>query len=143
MKGYIKFGFFMIMVIPTIGYTDGSYWTCTTRDSEKLEWTAKNAYQKVAINLAFSACKKQSKNPMTCKASIHDCEGFIQGVSTKPFWRCTALDEAGMPWKSIYYVQRDDAALAAKAYCKDNSAVPDTCYINLVTCKNYNDGASL
>jgi hypothetical protein len=56
-------------------------------------------------------------------------------------WQCTALDQTGEPWQSNFYSQRLDAALGAKAFCKEKSSVPDTCYINLVTCINKNEGA--
>ncbi len=59
-------------------------------------------------------------------------------MSTTPMWICTALDFTAEPWQSNLYPHRDDAALAAKDYCKQNSNVPDTCYINMVTCRNLN-----
>lgn len=51
-------------------------------------------------------------------------------------WRCTAIDITAQPWESNFYSNRDDAALAAQAYCKENSTLPATCYINMVTCAN-------
>lgn len=120
-----------------------NYWQCSTRDNTNLVWTAKSPYQKTALNLAYDACKKQSSSPVSCKTSKSACEAFIQGVSTRPLWRCVALDREALAWKSNYYSNRIDAALAANAYCKDNSAVPETCYINLVTCANLNEGVSL
>lgn len=65
-----------------------------------------------------------------------NCELFIDGVSTSPAWQCSALDQMAKVWVNNPYPNRDDAALAAKAYCQDNSGFPDTCYVNLLTCKN-------
>lgn len=117
---------------------NGSYWQCTTKDSIKKIWTAKNTFQKAALNQAFASCKKESTVPSTCKTSESSCEGFNMGTSSsnKPMWRCTALDEAAEAYRSTVYSQRDDAALGAKAFCRNKSSVPDTCYINLVTCVN-------
>ncbi|WP_298625970.1 hypothetical protein [uncultured Legionella sp.] len=138
----------LFIVLPVTGFTasaneEGSYWQCITRDKTDREWTARNSYQKVAINIAFDACKKESEFPASCKAAKSDCEGFYRGMSTKPLWRCTALDQTAEPWFSNFYSQRDDAALAARAYCRENSTVPDTCYINMVTCRNFNEGVLL
>lgn len=148
MKHYIYCCLFIFMLLPVSGFTapineEGSYWQCITHDKANKEWTARNTYQKVAINIAFAACKKESEFPSSCKAAKSGCEGFYMGMSTKPLWRCTALDQTAEPWNSNYYPQREDAALAAKAYCRENSTVPDTCYINMVTCRNFNEGVHL
>lgn len=115
------------------------YWQCTTKDNTDKIWTAKGEFRKSALNVAYDACKKQSTAPTSCKTSITHCEGFRQGVSTKPLWRCTAIDRSAVAWKSNYYSNRIDAALAADAYCKDNSHVPETCFINMITCMNLNE----
>ncbi len=120
-----------------------SYWQCTTHDSANKQWSVRNIYRKVALNLAFGQCKKESQNPASCKASIDDCEGFNQGMSTRPVWRCTALDQTAEYWQSNFYIHRDDAALAAQAYCRKKSVVPDTCYINVVTCVNIIQGEKM
>jgi hypothetical protein len=122
---------------------NNSYWQCTTEDKTNKQWTAKSGYQKMALNLSYDACKKQSQYPDSCKASNNNCEGFYLGMSTKPLWRCTALDRTAIPWQSNFYSQRDDAALAAQAFCKNKSTVPETCYVNMVTCRNLNEGNSL
>lgn len=132
----IKFLLLMFIPLTSLAMDSSSYWRCTTHDSANKEWHAGNIYQKMAMNLAFEACKKESQLPASCKTSIQDCEGFNQGMSTRPRWRCTALDAHALPWQSNFYSQRLDAALAAKAYCKNNSSIPETCYINLVTCSN-------
>lgn len=122
---------------------NSTYWQCTTEDKANKQWMAKNAYQKMALNLAFASCKKESQYPESCKATNENCEGFYLGMSTRPLWRCTALDRTAEPWQSNFYSQRDDAALAAQAFCKDKSTVPETCYVNMVTCRNLNEGHSL
>lgn len=119
-------------------FVNSDYWQCVTHDQNNNRWSAQNEYQKVAINLAFSACKKESSAPKTCKTSSDDCEGFYQGISIKPLWRCAAMDKIASVWRSRWYNQRQDAALAAKAYCRDNSSVAESCYVNLITCKNLN-----
>lgn len=138
----------LFLTLPAIGVSapsmeNNSYWVCTTKDKTDKQWSIQNYYQKVALNMAFAACKKESQSPASCKSSVADCEGFVQGVSTRPMWQCTALDRTAADWRSNFYSQPEDAALAAKAYCKENSTIPDTCYINMVTCRNLNEGAGL
>lgn len=142
MKLYLLVMSFLGVLMPNLvssaSALDGNYWQCTTEDKTLKQWTAKSVYQKVAINISFDACKKQSVVPLSCKAAKASCEGYIQGVNTSPMWKCTALDRTAIPWQSNFYSHRLDAALAAKAFCKENSSVPDTCHINLVTCRNVN-----
>lgn len=115
-----------------------TYWQCSVYDGAGKQWMVQSSYQLAAINRAFDACKKQSQHPATCKSSKEDCDAFVNGRSTRPLWQCTALDHTGTPWPSNLYPQRDDAALAAKAFCQHNNGSPDTCYVNLITCKNIN-----
>lgn len=141
MKYSIKLLFISIFT-PLISFAMpiNSYWICKTHDANDLEWTVKNGYKKIAINLAFDACKKQSKSPATCKTSNNDCDEFRNGVSIKPQWTCTALEKGSGYWRSNYYTHREDAAIAAKDYCKTQSSIPETCYVNLIGCTNKNQG---
>lgn len=127
---------FPIYAAPPI--VSGNYWQCTTLDKTNRQWSAVSIYQKVALNFSFASCKKESSLPATCKTTGNNCEQFIQGVNVQPMWQCTAFDRTALPWRSNGYSQREDAALAAKAYCQQKSTVPGTCYINLVTCVNRN-----
>ena len=132
--------FFMSISASADGIIDpNNYWECRARDSADTEWVAKGSYERVATNDAFDACKKQSPSPTTCKSSKENCEVFINGMTTRPMWRCTSLDQLSKVWRSNIYSRRDDAALGAKAYCHQHSAMPDTCYINLMMCKNINE----
>jgi hypothetical protein len=140
----IRFSCYLYIVfaasISSANANSNSYWLCQTQDKEHYEWTATNFYQKVAINLAYSDCKKNSKFPKSCAASKSGCDHFVDGISTSPLWRCTTYDRVAQPWKSNFYRERDDAALASQAFCKDKSTVPETCYTNTVTCENLNVG---
>lgn len=116
----------------------GDYWQCTTHDGTNKQWGAVSIYKKIALNFAFASCKKESVAPATCRTTQSNCEQFIQGVSIKPMWKCTALDRTATAWRSDAYSQRYDAAFGAKAYCQQKSRVPGTCYVNLITCSNKN-----
>ncbi|STX28931.1 Uncharacterised protein [Legionella beliardensis] len=113
-------------------------WHCIAEDGANRQWLAISNYQRSAINRAMEVCKKESHEPSSCKTSKANCDLFVNGISTKPAWQCTALDQMAVVWRSNSYSNRDDAALAAKAYCQENSGFPDTCYVNLLTCKNIN-----
>ncbi len=139
----VKLYFFLLIFLPFFSFAmpteNEDYWICNAHDNANRVWPIKSHYQKVALNLAFDSCKKQSKSPTSCKTSAEDCEGFHLGLSTKPFWRCTALDLTANHWKSNYYHHKDDAILGAKAYCKTKSKVPETCYVHILTCMNVNE----
>jgi len=146
LKHNLVFVLLILMPISTIiaaPMTPGNYWQCTTYDNQSKQWSARNVYQKMALNIAYDMCKKESQNPASCKSSINECEGFNQGISISPQWRCTAIDREAIAWQSNFYTLRDDAAFAAKDYCMANSQVPETCYLNFVTCRNFNEGAAL
>lgn len=148
MKHYIYSCLFVLSFISGSGFAaplnqNGSYWQCITEDKTNRQWIVKNSYQKVAINLSFEQCKKESDFPSSCKSSKSGCEGFYLGMSTRPLWRCTSIDHTAEPWNSNFYSNRDDAALAAQAFCKQSSPYPETCFMNMVTCRNYNEGVKL
>ncbi|WP_242602002.1 hypothetical protein [Legionella yabuuchiae] len=115
-----------------------SYWQCKAYDDQNNQWIAHSPYERVAINKAYDACKSQSKRPESCKTAHEYCETMIKGVTTRPMWRCTALDMHANAWVSDLYTSRNDAALGARAYCEHRSGMPATCYVNLLTCKNHN-----
>lgn len=139
----IKPGLILSMILPSLIWADtlssSSYWQCSAHDSTDKQWVAKSVYERAATNQAYDGCKKQSTNPTSCKIAKEFCEYFANGKSNRPMWQCTALDLMAKPWVSNTYSQRDDAAIAAKAYCQEQSSMPDTCYINLLTCKNLNE----
>lgn len=127
-----------LLILKPLWADGASYWQCTASDSDGNQWIGKSIYERAATSKAFDACKKQSRVPASCKADVGICEGFDHGISISPMWQCTALDERGHAWNNPAYNDRDAAALTAKTLCKENSAVPESCYINLLTCKNLN-----
>ena len=128
----------ILFSVPIIAAADPNYWICSASDGHQT-WSSQAAEQRAAINHAYDSCKKASELPKQCLSSRESCEFYLQGKSTRPLWQCTALDPDTKRWKSNFYSKRDDAALAAKAYCKDNSGYPDSCYIVLSSCKNLNE----
>lgn len=113
-----------------------SNWQCIAHDKTNKEWSASGSFQRSAINKAFEDCKKESQYPTTCKTSNSACESSVNGISTSPMWRCTAIDQLATKWTGNLYSHPDDAALGAKAYCQDRSVLPETCYVYLFMCKN-------
>ena len=128
----------LFMIISPVWADDAAYWQCSAIDQDNKQWVSKHAYERMAINQALEACKKESQEPSGCKVAHEACEFFDHGVSTRPSWKCTALDQEAKPWASNPYPLRDDAAIAAKAYCKERSASPESCYVHLLTCINLN-----
>ena len=113
-------------------------WECSAYDVHYREWKTPSVYQRLAINRALDVCKKESETPSSCTVAQEQCEQFVNGKSTRPLWRCIALDDRAKKWVSNVYSKRDDAAIAALDYCKANSASSQSCYINLLTCKDLN-----
>lgn len=116
-----------------------NYWQCAANDNQSKQWIVRSAYERVAMTRAFDACKKQSATPISCKFDKESCEYFANGISTRPMWQCTALDQMAKPWMSDIYNTRDKAAIQSKEYCQQHSGMPESCYINLMTCKNLNE----
>jgi len=126
----------ILLFIKPLWADENHYWQCTASDSENKRWAKKSMYERAATNKAFDACKKQSNVPASCKADLGVCEGFEHGISVSPLWQCMALDQNAKPWIGNSYGNMDEAAIAAKTRCVELSADPDSCYINLLTCKN-------
>ena len=130
-------------VIKPMWAENSSYWQCMARDGLKKQWDAKSSYERVATNKALEACKKESKVPTTCTAVQDSCNYVGKPTVNTPnsidgaIWKCTALDSAAQAWPHVS-TNRDAAALSAKSNCVQHSTVPDTCYINLLTCININ-----
>jgi len=135
-KLYVAFSLLCFPLMNAIAAND--YWQCTSRDATEHEWKATGDYEINALNKSYEACKRDSKSPVSCKTSKEECDFLVNGETTRPLWRCTAYDQMAKKWPSNLYRHRDDAAIAARAYCEDRSGFPDTCYINLMTCKNVN-----
>lgn len=140
MRSIISIISFFILPSYAVAITviDLNYWKCTAIDAEHKEWEGHSDYQLASINKAFEACKRESQAPTSCKTSKQHCELIVNGMTTRPIWRCMALDEAASLWYSTTYNHAGDALLAAKAYCQANSALPDTCYVYNFNCRNLN-----
>lgn len=118
---------------------DDSYWQCSALDNQEKSWVVISSYERVASTRAFDACKKQSAAPLSCKTPKESCEYFVNGLTTRPMWRCMALDQMSKPWFSNIHSNRDEAAIESKDFCQRHSGMPESCYINLMTCKNLNE----
>jgi hypothetical protein len=116
-----------------------TFWQCSIQDGAQLQWTSQSTYRKIALTLAYDACKKNSQSPASCRMRRIVCDHFIAGINISPMWRCAALDREANLWRSNLYPHREEAAMAAKAYCAHNSDIPRTCYVNLITCVNKNE----
>jgi hypothetical protein len=143
MNKQVIYCFLILLITPIAIYAEqinnnGNYWECTTHDASNTQWNAQSFYEKIALNLSYAQCKRKSQSPTTCKTSQSSCVQYVKGVNVMPMWRCTALDREALPWRSKLYPNREDAALAAEAFCKQESPVPSTCYMNLITCVNIN-----
>lgn len=146
MKHLMNFVSKLMLIAPFIIFTqsawsevyqgENNFWQCRAEDSAYNKWTATNEFKRAAANMAYDACKKQSNDPKSCKTAHEFCDFYANGMITTPMWQCTALDRMAKPWVSNIYRHREDAAIAAKAYCRENSDIPDTCYVRLVGCTN-------
>ena len=127
-------------------WANEDYWQCSAHDNQEKEWSAKSSYERVASNKAFEACKKESQVPNSCKPILESCAFSGERVDNEALlypqhegsgWQCTALDQNARAWVGKVHTNQDSAALDAKAYCQQHSSSPDSCYINLLTCKGH------
>lgn len=117
-------------------------WQCVAHDQQDKEWVGNSAYERVASNKAIEACKKESRRPVSCTVDDEACYNFVNGKKLSSAitregasWQCTALDQKAKVWTGDSSIDRDEAAMTAKAYCQEHSKLPDTCYINFLMCK--------
>lgn len=114
------------------------YWMCRATDFDQKVFIGDSQYQRTALVQAISQCKKQSRIPSSCKASSENCDGILSGSMKRAVWQCTSLDTLANYWHSTIAKTDIEAALSAKAICQSQSAVPETCYVNMITCENLN-----
>lgn len=132
----------LILISSTLSHAASNPWQCSSQDSTNITWIAKHTYQKTAINRALGLCKKQSQYPETCKVNMELCKGgspihsVLQPTPVKTMWQCSALDFNADPWRSNFYSTREKAAIGSLIFCRTKSKVPDTCYLNTITCRN-------
>lgn len=119
---------------------NSNYWQCFIHDADNKLWSFQSSYQKIALNTVIAACKKESRQPMSCKISLSTCQEFNPQKSMRPKWLCMASDEKGTRFESDYLADRESAALNAMGQCKSNSKIPETCFINIVACAQFIDG---
>lgn len=134
-----SFIYISLFSVSAFSMQSNEYWQCIAEDESKTQWSFSSEYKKEAINKAYDDCKKQSQDPKTCRTAETLCDYIINGHSSKPIWQCTAIDQNAEAWNSNFYANKNDAALAAKAYCENKSKLPASCYINLLSCKNLNE----
>lgn len=130
---------FINLCFTPLTHAEADYWQCSARDSTDKQWTVKSIYSVSANHKALEACKKESAYPKSCIViESKDCEGFYNGHSLRPSWQCTAIDQMGKAWSNTPAENQDDAAISALSLCKAQSKVPDSCYINSLSCTNVN-----
>lgn len=140
MNHYLHRCFLLFLICSGTALADSdNYWQCTLRDATKQVWQTRNIYRQMAVIQSLAECKKASTIPRSCRLNAMSCEHFISGVSSNPLWRCVALDRTATAWPSDFSNSRIQAAFSAKDFCKQRSIVPETCYLNFVTCATQNE----
>ena len=143
---------------------EASTWTCRATDAQHREWSVTSTYQLTAMKRAEEACKKQSQVPLSCEALKSSCEGVVEdhepllkeekhpthatrpqakerkiiGIRSgrgKNLWQCMALDGGTSHWVNKPQRNALQAAFAALRACRQNSALPDTCYVYVFACR--------
>lgn len=129
--------FFLISIYGLSAEATGHRWQCSSTDKQGKSWSYSSSYRKMALNKALYACKKKSKDPASCSASMNQCDVIaINQNSNKSIWQCTALDFNGKAFTGHIAYHRDRAAISALADCKEQSKEPDSCYIHLIGCQD-------
>lgn len=113
-----------------------STWLCSAYDSKKIRWQAQYEHRMEAARQATLACRRDSSEPASCTQGMQDCQKTDKDTNA-PAWVCIAVDANAQSWHSNPYPNPADAAIAATDYCKSKSAVPDTCFVNTISCQDY------
>ncbi|MCC5793089.1 MAG: hypothetical protein JJT82_10870 [Legionellaceae bacterium] len=133
-----RYTLFFLLNLITVGSfaSEAMIWRCLAIDRMGQTWKSTSSYVKSAQASAHALCKKESRNPWQCFSSRELCEVFRFGNSRASFWRCTAYNQKNNEkWRSGPYGARLEAAAGALGYCEQFSKYPDSCYINMLTCK--------
>ncbi len=116
-------------------------WQCLVSDSAQKSWSYSSNYRKTALNQALYACKKKSSDPVSCNASMSNCDVVSIDINShKSLWQCTALDFHAVSFSGKIAYYRDEAAISALNDCKQYSKQPDSCYIRLFSCEDLTKG---
>jgi hypothetical protein len=126
----------LLLALSSSVQAQGSYWQCLARDAAQQTWTAKHSYQKIALNFALSSCKKGSQDPSSCTGALEECTALNWESVASSQWRCTSIDWGAESWTSTFFGDRQSAGLSALTLCRTQSAMPSTCTMNMITCKN-------
>lgn len=129
------FWLLMLIITPSWG-EEPVVWHCTATDQQQRFWTIDTPYEKVSQMKVLDRCRKESAVPTSCQVSHTTCDMTLHGVTQRPLWQCTAIDRKAHAWKSTVFSQQYEAVAAAKADCHNQSTVPLSCYVNLMTCVN-------
>lgn len=136
-----SFFFIICLIVSQITHAKEAYWQCIAEDTTKKQWVGFAGFKKTAYQKALDSCKKYSILPQSCTQAETPCLAPFEaskqvkiGGIPSGFWICTALDRNGDTWGGSH-ADRIKASLAARAYCRDKSSIPHTCYINTVTCR--------
>lgn len=117
------------------------FFECQLSDDKNVLWKSTSVFEKKSLNTVLDHCKRESINPDSCLRKNIICQEFSNGINLRPLWECTALDANAKEWPGKADTTKDDAIFSAKAKCKSNSAVPETCYAYEVGCLNKQENA--
>src|SRR5437016_5030264 len=82
----------------TVFILDTMIWHCDAHDYAEKSFIAFSNNEWSSLRDAMKLCKKESKNPKTCKVSREDCDALMNGLSIRPWWQCKAMDALGYVW---------------------------------------------
>ena len=117
-------------------FANANLWQCRAHDANNKTWTVTKAYQQMAINYAKQTCRKHSSQPDSCEVAKSWCDFLSRGKRHTSTWTCSAFDKNGGYWPGPIESDRERALSGAAAHCQRQSAVPDSCYVRIITCKN-------
>ncbi|MBA2648960.1 MAG: hypothetical protein H0U75_05030 [Legionella sp.] len=130
-----RFAIGILLIISHTAFSQSSSWKCTIYDVDRKVWSSSSGHHTLAIHSVFDSCLKESRLPQSCQKKTITCEGYDQIQKDGQGWVCTAFDRLAKAWPSRSSSNVDAAALRAKQACRSKSRVPETCYINFVTCR--------
>lgn len=112
-----------------------SYWQCSTTDSADKVWVGRDINRQAAINQSAQACRDNTENEGSCISARESCVQVVNNRIVRPSWRCTAFDMTTYYRGAVQYT-REDTIESALDKCRRLSFSPNTCKVNMLTCKN-------
>lgn len=115
--------------------TSFAFWRCPAIDFQLNKYYVDNKSIDRAINKSLSKCRKNSEMPKSCLVERSFCQQLNSTDTSHIQWRCYSYDRTKTAFRTPFYTNQYEAAIAAKIICRRLSKYPSSCYVHLSGCE--------